>query len=112
MRFGGPAPERLSIEKLRGTEGARVKRLYELQAQQHGVNWRRRNYDPTNWSAADVPNRCLSSATSCLYGLAEAAILAAGFGPGIGFFYTGKPQSFVYVGGGGYKVENVVTVAF
>src|SRR5215472_1972056 len=68
MRFGEPAPERRSIEQLRGIEGARVRRLYELLAQEHGICWRRRDYDPTNWSAADVPNQCLSSATSCLYG--------------------------------------------
>jgi len=92
MRFGEAAPERRSIEQLRGIEGARVKRLYELLAQQHGITWRRRNYDPTDWSAADVPNRCLSSATSCLYGLAEAAILAAGYAPAIDFLHTGKPN--------------------
>jgi hypothetical protein len=37
MRFGEPAPERRSIEQLRGIEGARVKRLYELQAQENGI---------------------------------------------------------------------------
>ena len=36
MRFGEPAPERRSIEQLRGIEGARVKRLYELQARENG----------------------------------------------------------------------------
>jgi CRISPR-associated protein Cas1 len=112
MRFGEPAPERRSIDQLRGIEGARVKRLYELQAQQHGVNWRRRDYDPMNWSAADIPNRCLSSATSCLYGLAEAAILAAGYAPAIGFLHTGKPQSFVYDVADIYKFEIVVPIAF
>lgn len=112
MRFGEPAPERRSIDQLRGIEGARVKRLYELQAQEHGVNWRRRDYDPRNWSAADVPNRCLSSATSCLYGLAETAILAAGYAPAIGFLHTGKPQSFVYDVADVYKFETVVPIAF
>jgi CRISPR-associated protein Cas1 len=112
MRFGEPPPERRSIEQLRGIEGARVKRLYELLAQQHGIAWRRRDYDPTDWGAADVPNRCLSSATSCLYGLAEAAILAAGYAPAIGFLHTGKPQSFVYDVADIYKFETVVPIAF
>lgn len=112
IRFGEPAPERRSIEQLRGIEGARVKRLYELLAQENGIIWRRRDYDPTNWSAADVPNRCLSSATSCLYGLAEAAILAAGYAPAIGFLHTGKPQSFVYDVADVYKFETVVPIAF
>src|SRR6202043_4063475 len=112
IRFGEPAPERRSIEQLRGIEGARVKRLYELQAQENGIIWRRRDYDPSNWSAADVPNRCLSSATSCLYGLAEAAILAAGYAPAFGFLHTGKPQSFVYDVADVFKFETVVPVAF
>lgn len=111
MRFGEPAPERRSIEQLRGIEGARVKRLYELPAQENGVAWRRRDYDPGNWSAADMPNLCLSSATSCLYGLAEAAILAAGYAPAIGFLHTGKPQSFVYDVANVYKFETVVPIA-
>jgi CRISPR-associated protein Cas1 len=97
---------------LRGIEGARVKRLYELQARENGIVWRRRDYDPGNWGAADVPNRCLSAATSCLYGLAEAAILAAGYAPAIGFLHTGKPQSFVYDVADVYKFETVVPIAF
>ena len=54
------------------------------------------NYDPTNWGTANVVNRCLSAATSALYGITEAAILAAGYAPAIGFLHSGKPQSFVY----------------
>jgi CHAT domain-containing protein len=38
----------------------------------------------------------LSSATACLYGLSEAAILAAGYAPANGFHHRGKPQSFFY----------------
>jgi CRISPR-associated protein Cas1 len=112
MRFGEPAPERRSIEQLRGIEGARVKRLYELQAQANGVAWARRDYDPHVWNASDVPNRCLSAATACLYGLAEAAILAAGYAPAIGFLHSGKPQSFVYDVADVFKFETVVPIAF
>ena len=59
-----------------------------------------------------MPNRCLSYATSCLDGLAEAAILAAGYAPAIGFLHTGKPQSFVYDIADVYKFETVVPIAF
>lgn len=112
MRFQEEAPERRSVEQLRGIEGARVKRLYELHARENGVSWRRRDYDPSSWSTADTPNRCLSAATACLYGLAEAAILAAGYAPAIGFVHTGKPQSFVYDVADVYKFETVVPIAF
>ena len=112
LRFGEPAPQRRSVEQLRGIEGARVKRLYEVLAKQHGLAWRGRRYDPLKWQAADLPNRCLSQATACLYGLAEAAILAAGYAPAVGFLHTGKPQSFVYDVADVYKFETVVPVAF
>jgi len=112
MRFGEPAPQRRSVEQLRGIEGARVKRLYELLARRHGVVWKGRRYDPRDWDASDLPNRCLSQATACLYGLAEAAILAAGYAPAIGFLHTGKAQSFVFDVADVFKFETVAPIAF
>lgn len=111
IRFCDNAPERRSVDQLRGIEGARVKRLYELLAQQNGVVWHGRNYDHTDWGKGDIPNRCLSAATSCLYGLAEAAILAAGYAPAIGFLHSGQPLSFVYDIADLFKFETVVPVA-
>lgn len=112
LRFGEEAPSRRSIEQLRGIEGARVRRSYELLAQQHGVIWSRRAYDVGDWDAADLPNRCLSAATACLHGLSEAAVLAAGYAPAIGFLHTGKPLSFVYDVADLFKTETVVPEAF
>ena len=112
LRFGEEPPERRSVEQLRGIEGARVRKMYELLAKQYRVNWKHRNYDHTEWESGDLPNRCLSSATACLYGICEAAILAAGYAPAIGFIHTGKPQSFVYDIADIFKFETVVPVAF
>ncbi len=112
LRFGEPAPARRSVEQLRGIEGARVRASYKLLAQQHRVNWQMRNYDRNQWDAADVPNRCLSAATACLYGITEAAVLAAGYAPAVGFIHTGKPLSFVYDIADLYKFETVVPLAF
>lgn len=112
MRFGEPSPERRSIEQLRGIEGARVRETYKLLAKQHGVAWQNRNYDRHDWDTADLPNRCLSSATSCLYGIVEAAVLAAGYAPAVGFIHTGKPLSFVYDIADIFKFETVVPIAF
>lgn len=42
----------------------------------------------------------------------EAAILAAGYAPAIGFLHTGKPQSFVYDVADLFKFETVVPEAF
>jgi CRISPR-associated protein Cas1 len=112
MRFQEPCPERRSVEQLRGIEGARVRETYKLLARQYGVAWQTRDYDRQQWDAADVPNRCLSSATSCLYGITEAAVLAAGYAPAVGFIHTGKPLSFVYDIADLFKFDTVVPVAF
>ncbi|MCA8879648.1 MAG: type I-E CRISPR-associated endonuclease Cas1 [Rhodobacteraceae bacterium] len=112
MRFGEAAPSRRSIDQLRGIEGVRVRETYALLARQHGVEWARRAYDPEDWEAGDVPNRCLSAATACLHGLTEAAVLAAGYAPAIGFLHTGKPLSFVYDIADIWKLDTVVPEAF
>ena len=112
LRFKEEPPARRSVEQLRGIEGVRVRKIYELLARQYRVNWKRRNYDHTNWGSGDTPNRCLSSATACLYGICEAAILAAGYAPAIGFIHTGKPQSFVCDIADIFKFETVVPFAF
>lgn len=112
IRFKEEPPAKRSVDQLRGIEGVRVRRMYELLARQYGVPWKRRNYDHTKWESGDIPNRCLSSATACLYGLTEAAILAAGYAPAVGFIHTGKPQSFVYDIADIFKFDTVVPVAF
>ena len=112
MRFQDEPPARRSVQQLRGIEGVRVRKMYELLAHKYGVTWKRRNYDATTWESGDLPNRCLSSATACLYGITEAAVLAAGYAPAIGFIHTGKPLSFVYDIADIFKFETVVPVAF
>lgn len=111
-RFGEPAPKKRSVKQLQGIEGARVRKAYELLAKRYGVNWKGRRYDPADWNKGDMANRCLSAATACLYGITEAAILAAGYAPAIGFIHTGKPLSFVYDIADIYKFDTVVPLAF
>jgi len=112
VRFGEEPPARRSVEQLRGIEGARVKRSYQLLAQKFGVKWSGRAYNPEDWDVSDLPNRCLSSATAALYGVTEAAVLAAGYAPAVGFIHTGKPLSFVYDVADIYKFDTVVPAAF
>lgn len=112
IRFGEKPPERRSIEQLRGIEGVRVRKTYEIMAKRYGITWKSRNYDQNEWGSGDTANRALSAATACLYGLCEAAILAAGYAPAIGFIHTGKPQSFVYDIADVFKFETVIPVAF
>jgi CRISPR-associated protein Cas1 len=112
LRFREEPPSRRSVDQLRGIEGARVRSMYENLAKLYGVSWRGRKYDPEAWNASDVPNRCVSAATAALYGICEAAVLAAGYAPAIGFLHTGKPLSFVYDIADVWKFETVVPMAF
>jgi CRISPR-associated protein Cas1 len=112
MRFGEEPPARRSVKQLRGIEGVRVRETYKLIAKKYGVEWKVRDYDVEDWDKGDIANRCLSSATACLYGVTEAAVLAAGYAPAVGFIHTGKPLSFVYDVADIYKFETVVPVAF
>jgi CRISPR-associated protein Cas1 len=112
MRFEEAAPDRRSIDQLRGLEGVRVREIYRKLADEYGVEWHGRRYEANNFRAADVPNQCISAATACLYGLTEAAILAAGYAPQIGFLHRGRAQSFVYDIADLFKFETVVPEAF
>ena len=112
IRFGEKPPEHRSVDQLRGIEGARVRKMYQLLAKRYGVEWKQRNYDAEEWGSGDLPNRCLSSATACLYGITEAAVLAAGYAPAVGFIHTGKPLSFIYDIADLVKFDTVVPVAF
>lgn len=112
FRFQEEPPARRSVDQLRGIEGVRVRAMYQILAQQHGVAWTGRRYDPKKFDASDTINRCLSVANHCLYGICEAAVLAAGYAPAIGFLHTGKPLSFVYDIADLFKFEVAVPCAF
>jgi len=112
IRFHEHVDSDLSINQLRGLEGIRVKNLYEEFASRYRVRWEGRKYDPAHWGASDLPNKCLSAGTSCLYGVVEAGILAAGYSPAIGILHTGDPLSFVFDIADLFKFETVVPAAF
>ena len=112
LRFNEDAPTKRSVDQLRGIEGARVRKLYKNIAKRYGINWKKRNYDPEDWNVSDEANRCLSTATSCLYGITEAAVLAAGYSPAMGFIHWGKALSFVYDIADIFKFDTVVPIAF
>lgn len=112
IRFHEQVDPGLSINQLRGLEGVRVKKRYEDLASQYRVRWEGRKYDPTHWGASDLPNKCLSAGTSCLYGVVEAGILAAGYSPAMGILHTGDPLSFVFDIADLFKFDTVVPAAF
>ncbi|MGB7381956.1 MAG: type I-E CRISPR-associated endonuclease Cas1e [Rhodococcus sp. (in: high G+C Gram-positive bacteria)] len=112
MRFPGEDTSQLTMQQLRGREGARVRKSYREHSERTGVEWVRRDYDPNDFAAGDEVNKALSAATTCLYGMAHAVIVALGCSPGLGFVHTGHDRSFVYDIADLYKAEFAIPVAF
>jgi CRISPR-associated protein Cas1 len=112
QRFGETLPEGVTINEVRGREGARVRKAYREAAEQHGVRWEGRDYDRFSWDAASPANRALSAANACLNGVCHAAVVSAGYCPGLGFLHQGKQLSFVYDVADLYKTELTIPLAF
>ncbi len=112
LRFPGEEVSGLTMQQLRGREGARVRKAYREHAARTGVEWSGRQYRPEDFEASDAVNMALSAATTCLYGVCHAAIVALGCSPGLGFVHTGHERSFVYDVADLYKAELAIPVAF
>lgn len=112
MRFAGEDVTFLTMQQLRGREGARVRRLYREHAAEHGVEWKSRQYRPDDFAGSDDLNQALSAATACLYGVVHAVIVALGCSPALGFVHTGHDRSFVYDMADLYKMDIAVPTAF
>lgn len=112
LRFPEEDVGRLTMQQLRGREGARVRRCYRDHSERTGVEWRGRSYDHSDFELSDAVNKALSAATTCLYGLAHSVIVALGCSPGLGFVHTGHERSFVYDVADLYKAELAVPTAF
>lgn len=104
--FDVSPPLNRSVEQLRGDEGARVRSWLSKIAQDSGLRWDRRDH-----SSSDPVNVAISVATSTLYGLCEAAILALGYSPAIGMIHDGDPRSFVFDVADTIKFRTVVPLA-
>jgi CRISPR-associated protein Cas1 len=112
MRFVDKPEENLSIQQLRGKEGARVRMAYEKASILYKVPWSGRNYDRQDWGGSDPINRALSSANALLYGLCHSAIVSGGYSPALGFIHTGKQRSFVFDVADLYKTDLTIPIAF
>lgn len=112
MRFPGEDTAGLTMQQLRGREGARVRRTYREHSHRTGVKWSGRDYRPDDFDASDDINRALSSAHTSLYGAVHAVVVALGCSPGLGFVHTGHDRSFVYDVADLYKAELSIPVAF
>jgi len=112
FRFDEKLDPTLTLEQVRGYEGQRVRKAYAEASEKYDVPWHGRNYDRKDWNAADPINRALSAANAALNGISHAAIVSAGYSPGLGFIHTGKQFSFVYDVADLYKTAITIPIAF
>lgn len=111
MRFGKEENlAGLTIQKLRGKEGLRVRKLYQEYAQEYGIEWEGRKSQIGTTS--DPVNISLTMLTQCLYGVVQATIEAIGASPALGFIHTGNSRSFVFDIADLYKFEIALPLAF
>lgn len=112
MRFPGEDVSKLTMQQLRGREGARVRNVYRHHSKITGVKWDRRDYDPDDFEDSDLVNKALSAANVALYGVVHSVIVALGLSPGLGFVHTGHDLSFVYDIADLYKAQLTIPIAF
>lgn len=112
MRFPDEDVGALTMQQLRGREGARIRRVYRQAAQATGVRWTGRSYDAQDYGSSDAINQALSAATTCLYGVVHAVVVALGCSPGLGFIHMGHERSFVFDIADLYKAEIAIPIAF
>ncbi len=93
-RLGRVLPHR-DISVLRGIEGARMKKSYQLIAEQIGITWNGRRYNRSNPSSGDLPNQALNHASTAVEAAAAIAVSATATIPQLGFIHEDPGQSFV-----------------
>lgn len=112
MRFPDEDVSSLTMQQLRGREGARIRKLYRHYSKKYNVPWDKRTYNPDDFEAGTPVNQALSAANVALYGLVHSIIVALGASPGLGFIHTGHDLSFVYDMADLYKAEVTIPLAF
>ncbi len=112
MRFPNEDVSAMTMQQLRGREGARIRGVYRNSSKEWGVPWSGRAFDLDNFNSSDPVNQALTAGHACLYGLAHAVISALGCSPGLGFVHVGHENSFLYDIADLYKAEVTIPLAF
>lgn len=94
LRLGEVLPHR-DLDTLRGIEGSRVKTIYKLMAEKHGIEWHGRRFDRQNPNADDLPNLAINHAATAVQAAAAIAVQSVAAIPQLGFIHEDSGQSFV-----------------
>lgn len=75
MRFSGEDVSQMTMQQLRGKEGARVRKAYRKSAAENDIEWDWREFDPNDYEAGTAVNKALSAGTACLVFPAHAGMI-------------------------------------
>ena len=100
------------IEVLRGQEGARIKRSYQLAADTYGIEWKGRKYDRQNPNSGDQANQAINHAASAMRSAAAIAVASVGAIPQLGFVHEDSGQAFVLDIADLYRHDVTLEIAF
>jgi CRISP-associated protein Cas1 len=92
-RLGEVVPS-ADIAVLRGIEGARMKEMYRLLADKHGVEWSGRRYDRADPESATPPNQALNHVVTAVEACAMVAVSVTGVLPQLGFIHEDSGNAF------------------
>ncbi len=101
-----------NLQAMMGLEGARVRELYKMKAEQYQVGWKGRKYTQGKFELGTITNQILTSANAALYAILSSAIHSMGYSPYMGFIHSGSPLPFVYDLADLYKEHLCIDLAF
>ncbi len=93
LRLGEVFPHQ-NLDVLRGMEGARMKRTYQILASRYKISWSGRRYDRGNPLNADIPNQAINHASVAVNAAAVIAVAATGTIPQLGFIHEHSGDAF------------------
>jgi len=111
FRFGQILPHR-DITVLRGIEGGRMKKSYQIFAEEYGVPWKGRRYDRQNPKATDIPNQAINHAATFTEAAADIAVASVGALPPLGFIHEDSSNAFTLDIADLYRTEFTLPLAF
>jgi CRISPR-associated protein Cas1 len=111
LRLGEVLPHR-DLNTLRGIEGARVKTIYKLMAQKHGIDWDGRHYDRADPEATNLPNQAINHAATAVQAAAAIAVQSVAAIPQLGFIHEDSGQAFVLDIADLFRDSTTLAIAF
>jgi len=111
-RFPGSDLEGKTLKEMMGTEGHRIRELYQSKAEHYKVGWKGRDFVPGKFDLSDSTNQILSACNAALYGIICSGLHSLGYSPYVGFVHSGSPLPFVYDVADLYKEHLCIDLSF